>query len=499
MRPLRLVALLLAVLAAGCTTLARNEGAEPAPAPPAGAVADVEIAGSGKGAGERSPACGRAPAGRDCAPLRSAPVPAAPAAAPRIQHWTTPNGARVYFVETRELPMVDVRVVFAAGSARDGGKAGLAALTAALLDQGAGGRSADAIAEALEGVGAVLGTESLRDMAVVSLRTLSEPRLAEVAYGVLADVIARPDFRPADFERQRARMEVGLRIALQRPGELAERAFYRAVYGDHPYASPPGGTPESVRALTREDVVAFHRRWYVARNAVVAIVGDLDRTAAERLARRIVAGLPAGEPAPPLPPVRPLARARTVRIAHPSAQAHVWVGQPGMRRGDPDYFALYVGNHVLGGSGLTSRLFKAVREARGLSYSVYSYFFPMSAEGPFVAALQTEARQAAEALAVLRAELERFVREGPTEAELVAAKRNITGGFPLRIDSNRRITEYVAMIGFYGLPLDWLERFNERVEAVTAAQVREAFRRRLRPGRMVTVIVGPPGAGTPSD
>ena len=434
-----------------------------------------------------------------CAAVRPPPAPASTAQAPRIQHWTTPNGARVYFVETHELPMVDVRVVFAAGSARDGGKAGLAALTAALLDQGAGGRSADAIAEALEGVGAVLGTESARDMAAVTLRTLSEPRLAEVAYGVLADVVARPDFRPADFARERARMEVALRVALQRPGELAARAFYRAVYGNHPYASPPGGTPESVRALTRADVVAFHRRWYVARNAVVAIVGDLDRAGAERLARRITAGLPAGEPAPPLPPVRPLERARTVRIGHPSTQAHVWMGQPGMRRGDPDYFALYVGNHVLGGSGLVSRLFKAVREERGLSYSVYSYFFPMAAEGPFVAALQTKAEQAEEALRVLRAEIGRFVREGPTEAELAAAKRNITGGFPLRIDSNRRIAEYVAMIGFYRLPLDWLERFNARVEAVTVERVREAFRRRLHPDRMVTVIVGPPGVGTPSD
>ncbi|MFP5504962.1 MAG: M16 family metallopeptidase, partial [Gammaproteobacteria bacterium] len=182
--------------------------------------------------------------------------------------------------------------------------------------------------------------------------------------------------------------------------------------------------------------------------------------------------------------------AQDQRIEHPSSQTHILIGQPGMRRDDPDYFALYVGNHVLGGGGLVSRLSNEVREKRGLSYSVYSYFLPMTERGPFQMGLQTRNDQADEAVRVLRETLAAYVAEGPTAAELEAAKNNITGGQALRIDSNRKILEYLAVIGFYDLPLDYLETFNAKVEAVTLAQVREVFQRRIRPERMLTVRVG---------
>ncbi|WJW75747.1 pitrilysin family protein [Thiohalobacter sp. IOR34] len=407
-----------------------------------------------------------------------------------IQHWQTANGARVYFVPAPELPMLDIRVVFDAGSARDGDRPGLARLTSSLLDSGAGGLSADQIAERLEGVGARLGSGALRDMAWVSLRSLSDPQRLDAALAVFTKVLAEPEFPPADLARERERMLVGLKHALQRPGEVASRAFYRALYGDHPYASPPSGTPESVRALRREQVLDFYRRYYVARNAVIAIVGDLDRAAAERLAASLAGRLASGERAPPLPQVADLLTAREERIPHPSTQAHVLMGQPGLRRGDPDYFALYVGNYILGGGGLVSRISEEIREKRGLSYSAYSYFMPMARRGPFVLGLQTRSDQADEALSVLRETLRGFVAEGPTAAELEAAKKHITGGYALRIDSNGKILEYLAMIGFYGLPLDYLETFNARIEAVGLEQVRDAFRRRVQPARMVTVIVG---------
>jgi zinc protease len=188
--------------------------------------------------------------------------------------------------------------------------------------------------------------------------------------------------------------------------------------------------------------------------------------------------------------VAPLMKAVVERISFPSTQSHLYLGQPGMQRGDADYFPLYVGNHILGGSGLVSQLSEEVREKRGLSYSVYSYFLPMRQPGIFQLALQTKNEQAGEALAVLRATLQRFVDEGPSEEELKAAKQNITGGFPLRISSNKKIIEYLAVIGFYDLPLDYLDRFNERVAAVTRAQIREAFKRRVDPARLVTVQVG---------
>ncbi|MAT64473.1 MAG: peptidase M16 [Gammaproteobacteria bacterium] len=407
-----------------------------------------------------------------------------------IQHWVTDNGARVYFVPAPELPMVDVRMVFDAGSARDEAHAGLARMTNALLDQGAGGMGADAIAERLEAVGARLDTGSRRDMAWVGLRSLSSESHLQPAVEVYRQVVAAPTFSERDFERERRRALVGLQQVQQQPGEVASRAFHAALYGEHPYATPSEGTVESVQALERDQLRAFHRRYYVARNAVIAIVGDLDRARAERLAASVSRELPAGEPAPALPAVEPLTAAGLQRIDHPSSQSHILMGQPGMRRGDDDYFALYVGNYVLGGGGLVSRISEEVREKRGLSYSAYSYFMPMAKRGPFVLGLQTRNEQADEALQVLRETLARFVAEGPTEAEMDAARKHITGGFPLRIDSNSEILEYIAMIGFYGLPLDYLQRFNDRVSAVTGADVRDAFQRRVQPERMVTVIVG---------
>lgn len=411
-------------------------------------------------------------------------------ALPDIQHWRTDNGAQVYFVASPQLPMVDVRVVFDAGSARDDEKPGLAYLTNDMLSQGAGKLDADAIAERFDALGARFGTESHRDMALVSLRSLTRPDLLGPALDTLALVLAKPSFPEAALRRERGRMLVALEQQDQSPGDIAQKALYKAVFSGQPYASPTLGTPESVSKLTAQDARVFHRRYYVARNAVVAIVGDLDRAGAQRLAAQVVAGLPPGEVAPRLAPVQPLHKAERIDVHYPSAQTHILVGQPGMRRGDPDYFPLYVGNYVLGGGGLVSRLSDQVREKRGLSYSVYSYFIPMHVAGPFIVGLQTRNETADRALRVLDKTLQEFVAEGPSKDELAAAKKHITGGFPLQIDSNSDIVSYLAVIGFYGMPLDYLNNFTRRVESVTAHEIKDAFQRRINPSRMVTVTVG---------
>jgi zinc protease len=272
---------------------------------------------------------------------------------------------------------------------------------------------------------------------------------------------------------------------------VADRLFYRSLYGDHPYGHDPSGDTDSLERIERAQLMAFHDRYYVAANAVVAIVGAVDRDQAAAIAERVVAGLPAGRKAAPLPKT-PAASGVKVRETFPSSQTHIFLGQRGMARHDPDFFPLYVGNHVLGGSGLVSLLGEEVRNKRGLSYSVYSYFAPMRVDGPFVMGAQTKNAQADQALTVMRDTLERFVAEGPGEEELVAAKRNITGGFPLRIASNRKIVEYIAMMGFYDYPLDWMATLVDKVEAVTAEQVRDAFSRRMHPDRLVAVVVGGP-------
>ena len=409
---------------------------------------------------------------------------------PRIEHWQTDKGSRVYYVHNPELPLVDIQVVFDAGSARDRDRYGLATLTASLLDSGAGEWDADTIAGRLETVGAVLSTGASRDTSWLDLRSLTETAKLETALTTAAEILAHPRFDRSDFLREKKRLLLALKQRGESPGQIAGRMFFYALYGEHPYAHPVEGEPETVEKLTPGDLSGFHSKYYVAANAVVVIVGALERKQAAEVAERLTAGLPRGEAPPPLPPVELPGKARTLRKPFPSAQTHLYTGVPVLRRGDPDYFALYVGNHVLGGGGFTSRIVKQVREERGLSYSAYSYFRPMKGKGPFVAGLQTRNDQAWPALEVLRQTIREFIRQGPSDEELEAAKKNITGGFVLRYDSNAKLADYVAMIGFYGLPLDYLDTFAKRVSAVTRRQIIDAFRRRLDPARFQTVLVG---------
>ena len=411
-------------------------------------------------------------------------------AIPTIQYWQTDNGAQVYFVPAPDLPMVDVEVTFDAGSARDCDKAGLAMITNGLLSEGAGGHSADQIAEHFDNLGAELDYSVDRDMTTVSLRSLTESQLLQPALEMLAVLLAKPDFDEISFERVRQQLLTRLKYQQQSPEAIAEQAFYRAVFGNHPYASLPKGTLETVTALTRDDVKTFHDRYYVAKNALVAIVGALDRIAAEELANTLVSQLPIGKAAPVLPPVAELSEAQTIHIDHPSTQTHILIGQPGMKRGDSDYFTLYVGNYILGGGGFVSRITDEVREKRGLAYSSYSYFFPLRSAGPFLTSLETRNEQTPLALQVVRQTLQDFVENGPTEAELKTAQQGITGRFPLRIMSNSKLIGYLSTIGFYRLPLCYLHDFNRNVEAVTLEMIKEAFKRRIQLDKLITVTVG---------
>ena len=421
-------------------------------------------------------------------------LPLSAQAALAIQHWQTPQGARVVFVESRELPMLDISVDFPAGSARDpAGKAGLAHLTHGLLDQGAGGLSDTAIAHRLADVGAVLSGNFDRDRAGVTLRTLSSASEKAAALEMLARVLQRPDFPQAVIKREKQRLIAAIREAEADPGTVAGKAFYRALYGTHPYAHDEAGDPAAIARLTRGDLQAFYRAHYSAPNAVISLVGDIPRAEAEAIAARLAAGLSKAATVPPLPSPAPAASS-DVRIAHPSTQSHVLVGAVGMARNDPDFFPLFVGNYVLGGGGFDSRLMREVRDKRGYAYSAYSYFMPMVEAGPFQLGLQTKLEQTGDALKVAQATLRQFIADGPSEAELDQAKSNLTGGFPLRIDSNKKILDYLAVIGFYRLPLDYLDTWVAKVDAVDVAAVKQAFARRIDPDRLVTVVVGATGS-----
>lgn len=417
-------------------------------------------------------------------------VTAAQAALP-IQHWQSATGAKVYFVENHDLPILDVAVNFAAGSSFDSAeKAGVAGMTQGLLAMGAAGLSEDQIANRFADLGAQPGGEFDMDRASIKLRTLSSERERKAALDLMASIVQKPDFPAAVLEREKARAIAALREAATQPESISDKAFAKALFGSHPYALSEGMEPETLEKVTRDDLVAFHRSHYTRNNAIIAIIGDVTRAQAEAIAEQMTAGLPEGSAAETIPPVPLPTAAVEKRIPHPAAQSHILMGYPGVKRGDPDYFPLYVGNYILGGGGFVSLLTEEVREKRGLAYSVYSYFMPMREAGPFQIGLQTKREQTDAALALVRETLNRFIQSGPNAKQLKAAKDNIIGGFPLRIDSNGKILDYLSVIGFYGLPLTYLDDFNKEVAKVTTQQIKDAFARRIKPDNMVTVIVG---------
>ena len=422
--------------------------------------------------------------------LSSAPASAALA----IQSWTQPDGARVLFVANHSIPMLDVSVQFDAGQRRDpAAKAGLAELTVASLTRGVeavNGAPALTEAQILDGFADVAAQQhggAGQDRAGVSLRSLSSPAERDAALGLLARMLAHPAFPQAGLERDRALAIANLKEELTKPETIAEKAFMEAAYGSHPYAVD--ASEASLQAITRDDLLAFHRAHYVANRAVIALIGDITEAQARSIASALTRDLPQGSALPALPQVA-APKGVERRIAHPASQSHILIGAPAIQRGDNDFFALTVGNYVLGGGGFVSRLTDEVREKRGLSYSVYSYFSPLAQPGPFQIGLQTKKEQTAEALRVTRATLDKFLQEGPTAAELKAAKDNLAGGFALRIDSNAKLLENLSVIGFYGLPLDYLDHWIERIRAVSVQDVRAAFRKHVHPEALSTVIVG---------
>ncbi|VTU36564.1 M16 family metallopeptidase [Variovorax sp. PBL-E5] len=417
-----------------------------------------------------------------------------------IQHWTLPNGAKIYLAATRVLPIVDVELDFDAGSRRDpAAQSGLAEVSAEMVEKGVLARGSDpamdqnALGEAWADLGANFDVGAGADRTSFTLRSLSDPALLGKAVQLAAREIGEPAF-PADvWARERERLDAAIKEANTKPATIAGRAFSQAIYGTHPY-----GFDTTEETLARIDVDAMRQRYQrliVPCRAKLSIVGAVTRQQAEDIATTLLSRLPPADATacaalPAVPEVAPLTAPKEERIPFDSAQTHVLIGEPGYKRTDPDHFALTVGNYILGGGGFVSRLTDQVREKRGLTYSVYSTFSPGLHAGAFRIAFQTRPDQVDEAVKVSREVLAKFVADGPTEAELKAAKDNLIGGFPLLLDSNRKLLGNIANIAWNDLPLDYLDTWIDRMNAVTVADIKAAFQRKLQPDRMVTVIVG---------
>jgi len=415
-----------------------------------------------------------------------------------IEKLDSVKGAKAYLVQTKALPMVDIEISIDAGDRFDPtGKSGLASMTAELMSYGArsskGALSEAQIADEIADLGANFGISVGGERAVIRIRSLSRKDLCDRAVQLASAMLSAPTYDAKILEREKQRAITGLLEAETKPESVLERRFRKSVYGNYPLAESP--SVKSVGSVSVSDLARFHQQFYRGDRIIVSIVGDVSPAEANEIVEVLLKNVPqSGAAIPALPqfersPIEPLA-SRQIYIPFDSQQAHIAMGMTAITRSNPDYFPLIVGNYILGGGGFVSRLMSEVREKRGLAYSVFSYFAPGKDTGIFQAGLQTKGDQATLALEVMNSTIANFIANGATPSELQAAKANLVNGFPLRIDNNRKLLDNVSSIAWNDLPLDTLETWTTKVDAVTLEQVSAAFQKYLAMDRMKIVVLG---------
>jgi zinc protease len=409
----------------------------------------------------------------------------------KIQNWQADNGAEVYFVKTPALPMADIRVVFAAGSAYDGEHWGLASFVNNMLGLETQTKSANDIANEFDSVGADYGTNIGRDMSTVSLRTLTNSKYLKPALATFEDVLTRAKFDENAYNLVLNQTLASIKVNQESPDSVALNTFNKALYGDQPYGHPILGTMDSIKQLTLAEIKAFYQHYYVAKNADIIMVGDLSNSQAKSIANQISKALPAGEHAKTLDMMKSAAEDKAIHVNFPSQQTAIMLGQLGITRKNSAYFPLVVGNSILGQLPLTSILFQNVRNTRGLAYYASSSFDLLQYKGPFEVGLKTRAAKTQEAVSVVKSTLDDYIKNGPTSAQLKIAKDYLSGSFPLATATNSSILNSVTNIAFYHRPLDFLDTYLKNVDAVTVNQIKSAFQKTLHPKSMILVTVGP--------
>jgi zinc protease len=408
----------------------------------------------------------------------------------KTEKWHTTSGAQVIFYPAMEVPMLDISLAFAAGSAYDGQHFGLSALTSRMLSQGNAGKDATAIAEALADTGAQFGSETTRDMTVFNLRTLVNKEALTQSIKTLTQIINYPDFPKEVLEHEKTQLLMAIEQSQESPQEVADRHFFKALYQQHPYAHPVNGTKKTLNAIKRSQLIEFYRRYYVGKNATLVLVGSINSQTAHELAEELTHKLPKGAPAKSVTHAEQLTKPIQMNTRFPSSQTMIRLGQIGIDHHNPRYFPLMVGNYILGGGSLVSRLATEIREKRGLTYGVDSEFAPMPGEGPFLISFSTRNEQAKNALGITQQVLQNYLKDGPSDQELEAAKQFLTGSFPLSLASNRSIANLLLRMEFYHLPDNYLDTYITHVNTVTKNDIKEAFNQQIDPNKLLLVTVG---------
>ncbi|HWI25932.1 MAG TPA: pitrilysin family protein [Stellaceae bacterium] len=421
--------------------------------------------------------------------LLLAAVPAS--AATKVQQVTSPGGITAWLVEDHSLPVVTLVASFRGGAALDpAGKAGLASLTSDLLDEGAGTLDSQAFQGKLEDLASSLDFDAGADDMDASLRTVSANLAPSLALLHLALTV--PRFDEGAVARVRSQLLAQLAEERTEPRYLSGRLWFENAYGDHPYARPEEGTPESVGRIAIADMRALVKRRFAKDNLIIGVVGDVTSEALKRELDLTFGDLPAHAALGKVPEMTVSAKAPLLLARMAIPQSVVTFGQPGIKRDDPDWYAAYIVNHILGGGGFSSRLTQEVRVKRGLAYSVYSTLVPLRHSGLILGGVATRNSRVAESIDIIRAQWQRMHDDGPTAEELENAKTYLTGSFVLGLDSTARIAGMLVAIQRDKLGIDYLDRRNTLIDKVTLADTKRVARRLLDPAKLSFVVVGSP-------
>jgi len=408
--------------------------------------------------------------------------------------WTTGRGTIVWLANRPSLPFVVMKVLVKAGSVYDTDKkAGEAYLLSQLLPEGARGMTGLQISQALDFMGSDLDIMCGKDYAALTLVTLKEH--LEESFKILALVLTQPTLSKDEFDRIKREVVGELLKEEEDPGLVASRAFDEALFKGYPYHRPEKGYVKAVEALTLKDVRGFYERFYHPNFAMFSVAGDVTQDEVQGLMDKYLKGwLPSERPLPSLSDPLPLPEGGETILEKGVTQANIILGHFGVKRGDPDFVKVYVMNQILGGGGLTSRLFQKIREEGGFSYSIYSYYQPTYWRGAFRVVLQTKNERAQEAIKEVKEVLIEYRNKGPSREELEDAKRYLTGSFPLKLDTNQEIADYMAFAAFHGLGTHYFVEFPQEIQGVTLEEVKEAARKYLHPEKLLVVVVKAPSS-----
>ncbi len=419
----------------------------------------------------------------------AAPANVPAASTPPVERSVLPNGMRLLVIRQPHLPMVVVSALVDAGSRYDAaGKEGLASMTAFLLTEGTAHRTADQIHDQVDFLGAKFGAAAGDDYASVGLTVLKKD-VAE-GFDLFADVLLHPKFPKEEFDRKRAEALAELEAEEQSPGAVAERLFRKTLFGTGPYRAEPSGWKETVAKLTVADLEKFYKSAYVPKNTILVASGDISMKEMTALVSKHLGSWSGDGTELKSPPAAEPGKPQVVKVDRELAQANLVWGHRGTTRDDPDWYAIQIMNYILGGGGFSSRMMNSIRVEAGLAYSVSSYFVPGKLPGSFQVGLQTKSASTADALRRLREEIDRIQEKPVSDEEINSAKKYLTGSFPLRFDSNADMVTFFSQVEFYGLGLDYPQRYEGIINAITKDDVQRVAKKYLHPDEAILIVVG---------